>query len=323
VRDLTGQVTVIADPTTNSLIVVSLPENAELIKAILAQLDKIPQQVMIETIIVEATLDASDQFGVEWNYVQNNMGGKGNTGSFQQTYGLQTTTTPPTGFKFTMTGSNLTAFLNVLKTDTKFQVLSTPRIFTANNSEAQINISQQIPYVLSTLQDVNGNLSYNYGYLNVGIVLTVLPRITSDGYVAMDITQTANDLQGYTTFNAPIVNQREATTSVAVKDGETIILGGIIRNQVNSTVNKIPLLGDIPFLGNLFKTTSHDKQRTELLVFLTPRVIRSPEEAKKLFEDSKNQMSDETKKSFNSVAPMPAVKGGAQSQTDGKPKGGS
>lgn len=322
VRDLTGQVTVIADPNTNSLIVVSLPENAELIKQILAQLDKIPQQVMIETIIVEASLDSSNQFGVEWQYVQNNMGGKGNTGTFQQTFGLQTATPAPTGFKFTMTGSNLTGFLNAMQADTKFQVLSTPRIFTANNSEAQINISQQIPYVLSTLQDVNGNLSYNYGFLNVGIILTVLPRITADGYVAMDITQTANDLNGYTSFNAPIVNQREATTSVAVKDGETIILGGIIRNQVTSTVNKIPLLGDIPFLGNLFKSTSKDKQKTELLVFLTPRVIRSPEEAKKLFEDSKKEMSPESRKGFNSAAPASA-RDVPPSQTDGKPKGGS
>jgi general secretion pathway protein D len=184
----------------------------------------------------------------------------------------------------------------MLQTDTKFQVLSTPRIFTTNNMEAQINISQSVPYVLSTTQSIVGTNNYSYGFLDVGIVLTVTPHITSNGYVTMDVVQTANDLQGYTTFNAPIVNQREAETTVSAKDGETIILGGIISNQVTSTVNKLPLLGDIPVLGNLFRSTNHDNQKTELLVFLTPRVVRDPAEAKRLREESQKDMSPETSK---------------------------
>ncbi len=297
VNDLQGQITVIPDNNTNSVIVVATPENMELLKSILAQLDKIPEQVMIETMIIEATLDKSTQFGVEWKHaVSNPIGNNSGTGTAGPEFGLQNANPALQGFKYTLTGGALTGFLNTLQTDTKFQVLSTPRIFTSNNVQAQINISQSIPYVLSTREDTNGNLTFNYAFQDVGIVLTVTPRITANGYVTMDVTQTANDLQGFTNFNAPIVNQRQADTTVSVRDGETIILGGIIRNQVTSTVKKIPLLGDIPLLGQLFRSTSKDNVKTELLVFLTPRIVKDPEEARKLRDDEFKRMSKESQK---------------------------
>ena len=247
---------------------------------------------MIQTIIVEANLDKSKQFGLEWKFAQAKaFGNKGTTGSAGANFGLQNANPPLQGFNYTLTGGDLSAFFNMLQTDTKFQVLSTPRIFTSNNMEAQINISQSIPYIVSTIENQNGTTSFNYAFQDVGMVLTVTPHITSNGYVTMDVTQTANDLQGYTTFNAPIVNQREAETTVSVKDGETIILGGMIRNQVTSTVNKIPLLGSIPLLGELFTQKKNDHQKTELLVFLTPKVVRDPAEAKKIKDDTQSELS--------------------------------
>jgi len=297
VRDLQGQITVIPDNNTNSVIVVATPENMELLKEILAQLDKIPEQVMIETMIIEATLDKSTQFGVEWKHAMGNPLGKNSgTGTGEGNFGLQNANPALQGFRYTLVGGALSGFLNALQTDTKFQVLSTPRIFTSNNVEAQINISQSIPYVLSTREDANGNLTFNYAFQDVGIVLTVTPRITANGYVTMDVTQTANDLQGFTDFNAPIVNQRQADTTVSVRDGETIILGGIIRNNVTSTVKKIPLLGDIPLLGQLFRSTEKGNVKTELLVFLTPRIVKDPEEARKLRDDEFKRMSKESQK---------------------------
>ena len=292
VHDLTGQVTAIADPNTNSVIVVTAPDNVPLIKQVLEQLDKIPEQVMIQTIVVEATLDRSKQFGLEWNFAQAKaFGNKGTTGTAGQGFGLQNGASPLQGFNYALTGGDLSAFFNMLQTDTKFQVLATPRIFTSNNMESQINISQSIPYVTSTIQNTNGTFSYNYAFQDVGIVLTVTPHITSNGYVTMDVMQTANDLFGYTAFNAPIINQRQAETTISAKDGETIVLGGMIRSQVTSTVNKVPLLGDIPLLGNLFRSQNNDKQKTELLVFLTPRVVRDPAEAKKLKDAAQKALS--------------------------------
>ena len=298
VHNLNGQVTVIPDINTNSVIVVTNPENMAMIKSILDQLDRIPQQVMIETIITEATLDSSSKLGVEWQFVQGKaFGTPGATGVASQNFGLQSSN--PTGFKYTLTSGNLTAFVNALKTDSRFQILSTPRIFTSNNVQAQINISQRIPYVVNQTVDVNGNIAYTYNFEDVGIILTVTPRITANGMVTMDVSQTANDLQGFTSFNAPIINQRQASTTVAVKDGETIILGGIIRNTVSVTTNKIPLLGDIPILGQIFRTTSKSNEKTELLVFLTPRVVASESDARRLRQQQQGELSKDAQKSVD------------------------
>ena len=291
--------TAIADPNTNSIIVVTSPENAAIIRSILDQLDKIPEQVLIETVIVEASLSANDKLGVEWNYTKSGTNTSTLGTGFDNTGATNSDGTVNEGFKYTLTGTNYSVFLNALRSDNKFQVLSTPKIFTSNNVQAVINISQSIPYITSSRQDVNGNFTYSYSFQDVGVVLTVTPRITSNGMVTMEVDQQANDLQGYTTFNAPIINQRQATTTVSVKDGETIILGGIIRKTINTDVRKVPLLGDIPLLGNLFKSTAKTNQKTELLVFLTPRVVRDPEEARKLREENERKMSPETNKSYN------------------------
>lgn len=293
IQDPTNQINIIPDTNTNTIIVVGSPEQAELVRKIIGQLDKIPEQVMIETIIVEATLSSSDKLGVDWKFVQNKaFGNTGTTGTIEQNFGTQATNGQ--GFRYTLAGGDLSAFINALKSDTKFQVLSTPRIFTSNNVNAEINISQRVPFVTSQRTDANGNITFNYSFEDVGIVLNVTPRITAGGYVTMEVLQTANDLQGFTDFNAPIVNQRQADTTVAVKDGETIILGGIIRSTVNSTVKKIPLLGDIPILGNLFRSTDKSKSKTELLVFLTPRVVRTPEDAAKLRQQQQQKFSPQT-----------------------------
>ncbi len=304
-RDLTNQITVIPDQNTNSLIVVTSPDNVDLIRRILEQLDRIPEQVLIETIIVEATLDSSTKFGIEWKYTQSNPFGKTGSAISETGFGVRNTQQPPEGFRYTLTAGNFEAFLNALEKDTKFQVLSTPRIFTSNNAEAQINISQRVPYVLSTREDPNGNLTFTYAFQDVGIILTVTPRITSNGYVTMDIEQTANDLQGFTDFNAPIVNQRQADTTVSVRDGETVVLGGIIRNTVTSTVKRVPLLGRIPILGELFKSTDRSNVKTELLVFLTPRVVRDPAEAKRLREQQESQLSQRSQESVKNALPPP------------------
>lgn len=291
-RNLQGQVTAIPDVNTNSVIIVTSPANKALLQSIVDQLDKIPQQVMIETLIVEASLDATAKLGVEWNFSQKSALGDSTTkGTGSSSFGDAARTTQPQGMRYTLTGAQYGAFLQAVQTDANFEVLSKPRIFTSNNSTAEINISQSLPYVLSQQTNINGNLTFNYAFLDVGIILTVTPRITQNGYVTMDVTQTANDFVRYTEFNAPVVNQREAQTTVSVKDGETVVIGGIIKNSISTTTNKLPVLGDIPVLGNLFKSNTQTKSKTELLVFLTPRIIRDNVEAAKLRDDTIKQMA--------------------------------
>ncbi|MES2463916.1 MAG: secretin N-terminal domain-containing protein [Armatimonadota bacterium] len=295
VRDLTGQVVAVPDINTNSVIVVTSPENRELIEKILSQLDKIPEQVMIETLIVEASLDATSKLGVEWNFNQTRpFGLKDTNAAGSSAFGLRPNEAQPQGLRYTLTGTEYSVFLQALESDSRFEVLSTPRIFTSNNSTAEINISQSLPYVLNQRIDANGNLIFNYAFLDVGIILTVTPRITSNGYVTMDVNQTANDFVRYTEFNAPVVNQREAQTTVSVKDGETVVLGGIIKNSVVTTVNKVPLLGDIPILGNLFRSKGVSKNKTELLVFLTPRIVRDSAEARVVREQTEAKLEKKT-----------------------------
>lgn len=306
VRDLAGQVTVIPDPNTNSLIVVTGPGNVDLLQSILGQLDRIPEQVIIETMIVEATLGASEKFGIEWNLLQNRFGNTpGQTGVLDQNFnvGGSGTQNPIPGFTFSLFGPTLEMFIRALQTDSKFEVLSTPRIFTSNNVTAEINISQRVPYVLSAREDASGNLTFTYAFTDVGIVLTVTPRITANGQVAMDVVQTANDLEGFTTFNAPIINQRIASTTVSVADGATIVLGGIMRSEVRSTVNKIPILGDLPILGNLFRSTDKERRKTELLVLLTPRIVKDPADAERFSQDQRNQLSPNSQRSVDQRYP--------------------
>lgn len=319
-RDLSNQVTVVADPNTNSLIVVTAPEYAEIVKRIVDQLDKIPQQVLVETVIVEASLTASDKLGVTFQTTQS-----GNTtstlGQVFNNVGATTTTTNTEneGFQYSITGKNYGIFLNALKEDQKFQVLATPKIFTSNGVSSEINISQSVPYITNSITDVNGNISYQYAFQDVGIVLDVTPRITSNGYVSMDVTQTANDLQGYTSFNAPIVNQRSANTTVSVKDGNTVILGGIIRKDLTADVRKIPLLGDIPVLGQLFRSTVKSNVKTELIVFLTPHIVNSADDAERLRRENEQKVSPETKRNIDNFLRSGNNDGG-QRNPDGTPK---
>lgn len=306
VRDLAGKVTIMADPNTNSLLIVTQPSNMKMIRQIIDQIDKVAEQVMIETIIVEANLDKTTKLGVEWSFLKNNIFHDQNSSNSGSTnFGLGNANPPLQGLTYTITSGAYKAFLNALQTDARFKVLDTPRIFTSNNVKAEINVSQRFPYITSQQTGVNGGLISNYQFQDVGVVLTVTPRITSSGQVTMDIVQSADDLQGFTSFNAPIINHRQATTTVSVADGETIVLGGIIRNTVTTNESKIPLLGDIPLIGNLFKSSSKETNQTELMVFLTPHIVRTAEEAQKLRKEQEERLSKESKDSLKKVIPPP------------------
>ena len=303
IRSLKGEVLLVPNIDMNSVIVVSPPQDRAVVEAILQQMDEIPKQVMIETLIVEANLDKTHQLGVEFNVTQSNpFGGVHGTTTATQNYGLQSNIAQPQGLRYTLSAGQYSVFLQAVQTDHHFNVLSTPRIFTTNNATAQINISQSVPYQ-SSVSQATGTTVSNYSFVNVGIILTVTPRITSNGYVTMDVTQTANDLVGYTTssLSAPTVNQREAQTTVSVKDGETVVLGGIINDTFSKVVSKVPLLGDLPVIGYLFRSSNKTVSKTELLVFMTPHIVRAPEDARKLRHDTEAELGKTTQQMLPSA----------------------
>ncbi|MCC6442570.1 MAG: hypothetical protein IT210_03820 [Armatimonadetes bacterium] len=299
---LRNNVLVVADINSNSLILTTTPDNVQAIKEIVKSLDVVPKQVLIEAIVAEATLGTEDKFGLEWKWTEARaFGDKGTTGVSQGKFGVLPGGTEFTqGFKYTVTSAALDAILSAIATDKKVNILSTPRIFTSNNQEAEINISQRIPYVTNIYMGYTGQANYSYDFLDVGIILNVTPRMTKQGLVTIDVYQEANDLIDYISIGgsiqAPRIATRTADTSITVKDGETIIIGGIIKDDRNVTIIKVPILGDLPIIKHLFRSKTATKTKTELMVFLTPRIVSDAAQAASL--------TAEQQKSIEKIMPL-------------------
>jgi general secretion pathway protein D len=310
VRDLTGKVNIVAEPNTNSLVVVTLPSNLKLIRKVIDAIDVVAAQVMIEMIIVEANLDKTTKLGVEWNFSQNSVLGSNTTTAAGSTnFGLQSSTTPLQGFSYTLSAANYKAFVNALETNNRYKILDTPRIFTTNNVAAKIDVSQQYPYTLNTsTSTLASGLIATTSFLPIGVVLKVTPRIAASGEVSMDVDQTADDLQGLSAAGAPIVNHREAQSTVTVEDGQTILLGGIISSNLTINESKIPILGDIPLLGKLFTSSSRENTQTELMVFMTPHIVKAGPDAIKIRQIGEAEMSKSSRVSLDQTIQQGQIK---------------
>jgi general secretion pathway protein D len=203
----------------------------------------------------------------------------------------------------------------ILSTQENSKVLSTPKVLTSNNEESHITVGQEIPVIQSSVTDVVNNITtVNFKYENVGLQLKVTPRISQDDFVNMKVHAELKDLSPKTLFDASIINTREADATVIVPDNYTVILGGLMRNNDAIVEDKVPFLGDIPLLGNLFKKTKTTSLKTELLIFLTPHIIKSKEDLQKITEPSKNKMdlitealdAGQLKKAIKEVVTQPA-----------------
>ena len=292
--------TITADETNNAILVFSTPRNYALIEDALRKLDVPPLQVMIEAMVSEVTLNNNLQYGIQW-YLNDGS----NSATLSQSPGNTVTTTDPiTQVTSTVAGSpfpnqvlpgfsyvfqhqnNVYATLNALRTITDVHVLSAPKLMVLNNHSATIEVGQQVPISTGSAQStVSGTapIVNSIDYRDTGVILKVTPRVNTGGLVLLDIAQEVSDVVAQTSAQSqiasPTFSQRKISTSVAVQDGETIALGGLIQNEVTKTKNRIPLLGDIPYLGSLFGSTGDQIQRTELLVLLTPHVIAAPVDA--------------------------------------------
>ena len=276
-RGLAGNVKVVAEETTNSLIITTYKRNFPAVEKLIKELDVMLPQVLIEVKIVEVTLDDDTKFGIEWMWEHTtSVGGENYLKSGSTAFGLADEVF---GLKYGILSDTLETLLMALEKNTKVNILETPRILTLDNHEAVINIGQEVPYLESTQETATGGVLTSYDFRDVGVILTVLPRINKSGTVTMDVNQQINSLIEFTLFNAPVIAKREAIASVTVKDGHTMIIGGIIQDNKTETVHKVPILGSIPFIGGLFKRQESKIEKTELMVFITPHIVRTPEEA--------------------------------------------
>lgn len=304
-----------ADDNTNTLLISAPPEQLDLVRQLLDQLDVAPPQVHIRAIIAEVALTRNTSLGFQWESLGRTFGKFGGdtfTGSLSSSFGLRKTDAAgnplfPAGFSGQLTGSEFDAVLSALITDSHARILSAPSIFTSNNREAQIDVSSSRPFPRGSLTTTVGTgaaIQTSIEYQSVGIVLTVVPRVTQGNMVQMDVTVSADEPGAAVSVGGqdyPSVNRRATRASLNIKDGNTIILGGLMRDIITRTASRVPLLGDLPIVGSLFRSTSSSREKSELLVFLTPHVVRTPAEATTLTDSIKSNML-ETPRSLRAPA---------------------
>lgn len=293
---LQNNVFVTPSPYGDSLIVTTTPDNYQALNDLINQLDVVQPQVLIEVIVAEVTLDRNEKFGFSVAGRLANLFGKTNNSNIQLNYPApgSTTTFSPTaiGGQVTLSGANYDGLIQALNTDSKVRVLSTPRVFTSNNQQAVIEIVTEIPFITgqNITAGIAGNILTNVTDVrNVGFTLTTTPRISRQGLVTIDVASETSDLLRFDTLGTgesalrlPVVNTRYTDTSVTVMDGETVVIGGLIRESSTLNLQKIPILSEIPLIGQFFRSREKATNRVELMVFMTPRVVRSIEEARAL-----------------------------------------
>jgi general secretion pathway protein D len=301
---LIGQVYVVAEPDTNSLLVSTSSANFERVKAIIADLDRAVPQVLIKVLIAEVTHNDSLDLGLEFSGMDLSGFKAGPEFGIGAGITANNTTGAPNGFVFTLDQKYFTAALNALANSTKLDVLSRPYILTSDNQEAQVMVGDSVPFVTGTSTFETGATSNTIQYQNIGVILDVTPHINPAGLVTMDIYPQTSSLTGQTVplgggLNAPVFAMRYAQARVAIRDGQTIVIGGLMQDQLTKNVNKVPFLGDIPCLGLLFQSMTETKTKTELLIFITPHVALQPDE----LQDMSKQEKAGLKIVPNAVAP--------------------
>jgi general secretion pathway protein D len=296
---LMGATKIIADERSNSLLVYATKEDMKTIKDIISKLDVLLPQVLIESVIMEVTLNKNWNFGMSvvqkpmpYNQTVTGAGGYNNGQQFFNFVSgiLGTNATADFannlggGFSwFGNIGQNWDVAVQMAAADSSVNVIQRPRIQTSQAKEAQFFVGNTVPYVTSVYYNsgIGGGPSSSYSQLQVGISLDVTPFINPQGLVVMDIAQEIDDISGSTPItgvgNVPNTNKRTLQSEVAVRDRDAIILGGFIRNENEKNKSGVPILQDIPILGNLFLSRSSNKARDELMVLMRPTVLRTPE----------------------------------------------
>jgi general secretion pathway protein D len=282
---------VMADGINNAVLVYGTAAEYAKVEATLKRLDVPPSQVLIEASIVEVTLNDDLQYGLQWAFSEQKNGGVGQ-GVLSRAAGAALGSTPA-GFSYTWASStgDVRAVLNALADKSLVKVISSPSLMVMDNHTASIAVGTQQPVQSGQTITTGGNVSSNIQYKDTGVNLSVTPSVNSGNMVVMQLNQSVTDVGSIDAATGQrSFLQRQIGSKVAVRSGETIVLGGLIRD--NSTVGRtgIPFLSDIPIVGNLFGTSSKNSGRTELLVMITPRVVRSDLEIKDMANDVRERM---------------------------------
>ncbi len=309
--DLYGQVYAVADEDTNSVLVMTASSAIDIVRHIIQELDTPVPQVLIKVLIAEVTHTKGIDLGVEGTILdipQNSV-----------LFSDFAVAAQSGGLIYRLLERDIQATIRLLAEHSKLEVLSRPYILASDNQEATITVGQEVPFIRNTRITQNDSTVNTIEYEDVGIILIVVPHTNREGIVTLDVAPEISAISGETvpiseTVDAPVIVKRSATTRAAIADGQTIVIGGLVEDQVTETVQKIPLLGDIPILGNLFRRKQREKSKTELLIFLTPHVAQNPYALKRMAEEEKKGIE---------IIPKAVEEGAFENQLKGMERGKS
>ena len=303
----------VADKATNTLIITADRDDYRIIEDVIRKLDIPRPMVYIEALIMEVSVTKSFNIGVEWRGLREvgtadisglgpnatALGMAGFTGSsiIPQLNAATGAVSMPAGFSLGVIGAgiqigsvlfpNIGAVLQAYQNDSDVSILATPQLLTLNNEDAEINVGKNVPYITrpDTSATVPGaDYGQSYEYKDVGVILKITPNINEEQFVRLKIDQQVTKLADAQTTTTPTTLKRTAKTTVVVKDKETVVIGGMIDDSTSVTTDQVPCLGDIPFLGWLFKTMSKGRDKSNLFIFITPHIVRNQAEAAAIYQ---------------------------------------
>jgi general secretion pathway protein D len=284
-----SQIRIVAEESTNSLLVRATSDDWLLVQQLLSTVDLRPLQVLIEVSIAQVSRTNDLSLGIS------GIQTKQRTAAIADTQAFVPTAASARDFVFQLTGGkggvNYNVALNALQTRGDVKILSLPLIIGQNNKEAVLNVGQRVPFVQTsqTVPNDPTNRVNTVQYQDVGTTLTITPTVNPDGYVNLAVKQTNNSATNNVAFDAPIIDTREATTQIFIRDGQTTVIGGLTGNTSNNTTSGIPFLSRIPIIGGLlFGNTQKQNDVSEFYLFLTPHIVSSDEDIDRLREAVRN-----------------------------------
>ena len=298
--------TVVADIENNALLIQTTARDYERIEQILAKVDVLPTQVMLEAVIAEVTLNDELKYGLRWFFENGGM----KISLSDVAKGAAAAALP--GFNWSYATDNIQVTLNALSSITDVNVISAPTIMALNNQKAILQVGDQVP--IATRQVVDQSFGsapvVSVEMKDTGVILTVTPRINNAGRVMLDIQQEVSNVAETKSsgIDSPTIQQRKIQTRVLVNDGESLALGGLIQQNNSVDRTQVPILGDIPIIGNAFKQKDDSIGRTELIIFIRPHVVRDINEAREVTDEFRGKISLQT--------PIQKRRGGTKLQQD-------
>jgi general secretion pathway protein D len=286
-----AEIRIIADDTTNALVIRATPREYEKIREALDELDILPLQVLIEATIAEVTLTDELRYGVEWFF---------RSGDFEFSFTPSATALLPVGgFQGIFdSGNDVRLVLQALDAITDVNVVSSPQLMVLDNQTARIQVGDQVPISVqsaTSVIDPDSPVVNSIEYRDTGVILLVTPRVNQSGLVIMEIQQEISNVVDAPTTTiseeaSPTINQRQINSTVAILSGETVALGGLIQDQRERAQSGIPFLSRLPIVGALFRTRANNVTRTELLVLITPSVVENPARARAVTDELRRRL---------------------------------